>query len=268
MPTLDDYEYQFGDGAYSVKLNKWNPDPGESFWDVEKVQGLDMPPFQQIIQDVDGTHGADVFARYLGPRTIIIDGTLYAFGDMEDQIDLMKDSLIDVDGFAPRNFYFKHPGKDQRYCAGKAIGFDFDIDTGRRTNRCKYQVRIICEDPITYIDNTDLVMVSGVSQSLINVGNIDTFIRIVINGGTLSGTTTITDVTNSKDISFALDMVDGDKIEVDTGKHRIQKNDVDHTDALIDDDWFLNLSHGEAQDISVTWTGTADVTVQHKSGWW
>ena len=269
MPTLDDYEYQFGDIASSVKLNKINAVYPQPIWDVVRVTGLDMPPFRQIVHEIDGQHGADVFARYLGPRTIIVDGVLYALADeIDEQIDQMKDSLFDTINFESQNFYFKHPGIAQRYCAGKAVGFTADVDTGRRTGRCVYQLRILCEDPLTYIQNPLIEIGNGPAEPLINDGNVDTGIKVVFRNGTLSGTTTIRDDTNDVELTFSATATASDRIEVDTRKRRIQKNNNDITGSVIDANWWLNKSKGGAQDIIVTWTGDASVDVLHWSGWW
>lgn len=268
MPTLEDYEYQFGDGEFSVRLNETTDEL--PYWDVYRVGGLDIPSFRTIIQEIDGKHGADVYARFLGPRAIVVEGILLAEADdIETQLDLLKDSLFDIeDGFESRKFYWKHPGVVQRYCTGKTVGFTSDVAVGRRTGKMPFVLSILCEDPITYFDNEDLEMTNATNNQLVNDGNVDTGIRTVFQDGTLSGTTTIKDVTNGDEVTFAVSMIGGDKVEVDTGLRRIQKNNVDVTASVISDEWFLNKSHGENQVIKVTWTGTADVKVQHKSGWW
>lgn len=173
--TTDDYVYVYN-GLTLNPLSTQLP-----FIDITKVSGLDLPDVDAVINDIDGRNGATVYAQYTGVRTISIEGTVYA---LPSNIEVYIDQIITA--FMPRSndlpFYFKHPGVAQRYIKCRPVGIKLDTDTLRRTGQGEIQIQLSAADPLKYIDNTSLVMVSGTAYTVMNAGNATTYPLTTITG--------------------------------------------------------------------------------------
>lgn len=169
-PTLNDYEYQYRDGG-GVKLNTTSTLP---FWDVENVVGVsDFPEVGAIIDDLDGTHGSVIYAKFLTHRVIEITGKLYAdTSAVESQIEALRATLIPDDIEYP--FYFKHPTVVQKQYLCKPFRFVCDVAQGRRVGVAPFQIILLAADPRQYSDETSTALTSGVGTNLTNAGNVFT----------------------------------------------------------------------------------------------
>ncbi len=169
IPVLNDYEYQYMEGG--VLLNNSTSLP---FIDVHNISGLSMPKVDAKTIEYDGRHGGYAYAQYVGMRTIIIDGVLYA---NSNTISATLDTL--TTNFAPKEedfpFFFKEPGIVQRYILCKPIACDYDVDNLRNYGSSKIQIQLSAGDVTKYADKADVTMVPSAQYNFTNIGNLETY---------------------------------------------------------------------------------------------
>jgi hypothetical protein len=126
-----------------------NADVALPFIDVQRVSGLDAPPYRETSRDTEGQDGGSVDAEFMSLRTIVVEGTLYA---AIDSVDATLDAL--KGNFAPsrvsKPFYFKHPNIPQRLVNAKPLGVRYDVDALRRLGSSPIQAQLKAGDPRQY----------------------------------------------------------------------------------------------------------------------
>jgi len=258
-PVLHDYQYQFKDTG--LLLN------GDDlpFFDVEKVSGLDLPDTDPNIDDSDGQHGGTVYVNYVKPRTIVVEGTLYADPTtIETTIDNCIGNFIPDNMLAP--FYFKHPGAVQRYVSGKAVAFKADVDALRRIGRSAFQIQVVAGDPRKYVDNPDAVLVENTLYTPLNLGNTDSYPVFTITGPMTA--ITLTNTSLSRSVTLTTTTVAGDQVIVDFMTRSVKINGIQSSDVITTADWW-EIPAGGGQSISYTVQGgpPESVVVHTKQAW-
>lgn len=261
-PDLDTYEYQFKDNG--VVLN--GPLAFDDAWvDIEKVTGLDMPDVISNSTDLDGMHGGFISAAFVGPRTVVLEGTVYA---PPDQIDEFLDSVIT--NYLPSNtefpFHYRQSGR-QFYIMAKSLGVKFDVDNLRGSGRSPIQIQLICENPIKRVDNPDLTISSvGVGQSLSNHGNVETWPIITAVGPFTQ--LRIDNTTQGKILNLSHDVPSGAPVVIDTRYRSVRLSGAQIAGSITTPNgWFTlqpgvnTIAKGAQAD------GTPVVTVRSYSGW-
>lgn len=176
-PVLADYEYQFKETG--LKLNSGSTLP---FWDVKRVSGLGMAEFDSHIDELDGMHGGQVFAKFAKARTIVVEGVLYA---NPSTIEVTIDAAIA--NYTPDDvnyaFYYKHPGVNQRLVYAKSLGLFCDTDELRRIGAAPFQIQLAAENPVK-LQVQNLGPVAGFTTigTYNNNGNTATFPIFTITG--------------------------------------------------------------------------------------
>jgi hypothetical protein len=169
-PALGIEEYQYLAGGRL--LNGSNA--SLPFIDITSVDGVDAVDPRQSSANREGAHGAYITAEFQGPRTITLEGTLYASpSSLEQELDELKAN------FAPSSldqpFYFGTDNGSTRMVFGKSLGLRYPKTIERGSGKVNFQIQILCQDPRTYTagDVTQQVL-TGVSNVFTVAGNRDT----------------------------------------------------------------------------------------------
>lgn len=267
VPELGNYEYQFVDDA-SVLLN--GPDTSLPFWDVTSVTGLDTPPIEPNTQDKDSGHGAYVYAKSTGARTIIISGTMYADTSLVEQAhDAATEAFFPDDINKP--LYFKHPGVDQRYILCKALGYKSDISTARRTGTGEFQVQLIAEDTRKYVDNADETAQLDSTAIVTNDGFASSHPFFVVTNAASSFTLeNIENITWNELLDLdGLVVNAGQDLLVDTQRRKVTVDGVDMTKFRgPGSKWPMLHKGANTFVVRVVGSESVNYTVQSKSAWW
>jgi len=145
---VDDYTYQHGDTG--ALLNDPN-DVAPPFYDIEKVSGLSDVPIVSEQTDLDGVDGGIVTANFYGPRTVVLEGTLYANAPVSETIiDDMKTTFAPSTDDKP--LHIKPAGVPRRVLLCKVTDFKSDIDNGRARGVIPFQLSLQAGDPRLYSD--------------------------------------------------------------------------------------------------------------------
>lgn len=260
-PTLADYEYQYKDTG--IKLNSGSVLP---FWDVNKVTGLDMPDIDSKIDDIDIQHGGIVYSRYVKPRIIVVEGTLYANpSTIETTLDSAIANFIPDDNDWP--FYFKHPGVARRYVDCKPLAFKFDVETLRRTGACNFQIQLGAQDPLKKIDNADVTLATASTNvTVTNSGNMPTWPVFTVNGP--FSQIRFYNTTTGENINFIRNAVAGDVMVVDFKTRTVLVNGVQNSAIAVPPTWW-DIDAGATVQIRFTLAGgpPTSVVLSTYSGW-
>lgn len=281
-PVLNTYEYQFTDSG--VLLNGSTSLP---FIDVTNVQGLDLPEISAVDSEYDSRHGGYVYAKYVGIRTIVIDGTLYA---NPSTIDTTIETLIA--NFMPRTddapLYFKGAGIAQRYIMCKPIGLKYNLNNLRNYGACDIQIQFKAGDPVKYVDNADTVVTSGVASSILNEGNVETFPSFSFTGAAAEVAIVNTDTGETVTHTYTTDA--DDSLVIDFKTRSCLLNGVKNSSYLTSLGWWslkpgittnfkvlataaeamvnggCESDFGSGYAVGVNWTGTQQSTADKHSG--
>lgn len=259
-PTLGNYEYQLGDTG--IKLNGTSTLP---FFDIDKVAGLDMPKIEVKEDSLDAQHGGVVFGKYFQPRTIIIDGAIYADPTTVDSyIDSLISNYMPSESDTP--FYFKHPGVTQRYVLCRPVGFNYDIERLRAYGKCSAQLQLKAGDPRKYVDNADQVMTVGSNYTPTNTGNMETYPIFVITGAW--STITFTNNTAAKSVVLTDTRVAGDITVINFKDRSVIVNGSRKSSIVSTGNWW-NIPSNNTQTVKYTVTGgpPTSVVMSTKQGW-
>jgi len=244
-PALNDYEYIFGDEGFLLNADEAGYEAALPFFDVEKVTGLDSPPFRSATRDHEGVDGGYIDSEFMTMRTVTVEGTLYAdVNDPETICDQLKADFGPVSTSKP--FYYKHPNKAARVVFGKGQGARFDVDTLRRHGRTPCVLTLVCPDPYIY-DADDIIgegstgsgetghgfdhgyplsfggpSVSLNEVSVFNGGNHRAYPVVTIYGPIDNPSI----IANGKSLSFDLTLGRGDYLRVDLRKRTVVLNDI------------------------------------------
>jgi hypothetical protein len=160
MPTLQLEEYQYTDTGVLL-----NGDASLPFFDVESIDGLDVPDYSSTEHAREGMDGAYIDAPFLRQRTITIEGTAYTEPlRSEEYLDSLKANFAPTRVSKP--FYFQTDA-GQRMAFAKPLGFRYPKNADRRLGIHKIQIQLGCEDPRNYTPG--LVSSSTTLQS-VNTG--------------------------------------------------------------------------------------------------
>jgi hypothetical protein len=230
VPPTDDYTYTYDKAGTGTNLLELNPvSEALPFWDVHKMQGLDLPDFNPILDEIQGQHGGNVRVKWLGIRILIAEGTLYANpATIDTEVERVKAIMLpELDNFS-RKWWFKHPGASAKYINVKPIGFKYDVEAGRRTGRMPYQLQWAADDPRMHIDATTLVLADNVSQNANNTGPVASFPTVTITGTSLVNATIVNN-TQSKTLTLTRTGVGTETWEVNFGLRRVRVNGSEST---------------------------------------
>ena len=281
-PTLGVYEWQYKDDGFRLNGSTALP-----FIDVSKVQGLDMPDIEEATSNYDARHGGYGYARFVGLRTIIITGTLYAAAASVDTVlDTLKSNFMPSDTEYP--FYLRGAGPAQRYIMCKSLGIKYDIDRLRSIGSSPIQIQLLAGDVTQYIDNNDVTVTSGNSGTVTNDGNLTTYPVIELTGAatriqltkvSTGETVTLTYTTDADDV-VVIDfntrscMINGEKNStyltslgwwgLDPGVATTFRVSAISTDLMTNGSCEANFGAGYA--VGANWEGTQQFTGEKHDG--
>lgn len=157
---LEDYEFKFGHEGLVLNNGAATALPGSPLWDIQKVEGLDLPDVKTSDKEFDGIDGGVLDATNIGMRTIRLEGILYAHEDdsLESYLDQLKANYAPVPRDSSGEFYdpnqkpffFKVPGLPERFAFAKPIGCTYSWDGNRRFNSTAFQVMLQCQVPTLF----------------------------------------------------------------------------------------------------------------------
>ena len=244
-PVLDEWEFQLADDGQLMG--------GGLTYDVDTVDGLDMPEFRVIEQDRDGSDGSYVFAGFTKSRSVAINGFIrFDESDPFTTIDALKANWQPTTTALP--LYFRPRGRTQRVVFGYPLGIRYTLDNQFNHGYVPFQAQLLCEDPRIY-DSSALKIgpvglasttggrvypkiyphaygttATGGTFSVTNQGNTYAFPTILIDG---AGTTPIiTNVTLSTTMRFNIVLALGDQLTIDTALRTVKFNGADRIDVL------------------------------------
>jgi hypothetical protein len=285
MP-LDDYTFKLGDSGVVL-----NDDPALPFVDIEKVTGLDSPPFRETTREHEGVDGGFLDAEFERGRDIILEGVVYADETgtgVETFMDSIKFNYAPVT--APIPFYFKAPGVEERLVFVKSRGVSYDWDQLRRLGMARIQFKMFGEDPRIYtsVEETLDIPFSGFTGSGFSFSLAFSFgfgAAVLPPGGTVTnsgnrpapaiitidGPVTDPRITNDTlglTLSFVITLSGTDSLVIDLGSRTAILNGTTNVrGTLIDPTWWL-LAPG---DNSITYTagsGTgSNLNITFRSAW-
>jgi hypothetical protein len=144
MALTDELSFRLGDTGVIL-----NTDAGFPFVDIDSVKGLDSAPFRMTQRDHEGDDGGYIDAEFEKGRDIVLSGTAYTdTALMEQYLDSLKYNWAPSTSLIP--FYFKSPGRPERFLYVKPLGVRYDWDTMRRLGQAAVQFSAFAEDPRIY----------------------------------------------------------------------------------------------------------------------
>lgn len=281
--TIDDYEFQLT--STGVLLNS---DVIFPFVDINRVTGLDSPPFRETTRDHEGADGGFLDAEFESGRDVILEGILYADATtMEAYLDDIKENYAPVTDPIP--FYIKPPGVDERVIFVKSRGARYDWATLRRLGMTEIQFLLYAEDPRIYdnvLMNTvipfggqattgfgfdfgfDLSFGASVPPDgafIINSGNRPTPLIFTISGPVVDPR--IINDAESKSMNFSITLGASDVLVIDTSNKTVLLNgSTNRRNALLTQDWFfLNVGSTFIRFGGASGTGT--LSVSYRNAW-
>jgi hypothetical protein len=282
---LSDYQFQLN--TTGVLLN--GNDTVVPYVDIEKVVGLDSPPFRETIRDHEGTDGGFMDAEFEKGREIVLDGTAFCLvSNVEPYLDLIKANYAPVT--SPIPFYFKSTGVDERVIFVKPRGVRFDWETVRRIGMTAIQFMMYAEDPRIYTNTLNSTTINyggdtgigfsfsfsfsfdfggGSTPSGANVtnnGNRATPVVLTITGPVINPV--IFNNTTGNVLRFTIELTALDTLTINTGNRTVYLNgNINRRSTLTLPDWFL-LTPGINQISYGGLTGTGStLNLQFRDAW-
>ncbi|HVI77456.1 MAG TPA: hypothetical protein VM715_04720 [Candidatus Acidoferrum sp.] len=291
-PTLQDWQYQLKDTADGGVL--LNGPASADFFDVTNIEGMSMADTRVVTVDRDGAHGSYQYAKYLQPKTIVIDMMAYVVNGpgIIPLLDRLAANFEPDDNDYP--FYTKPSGAEARVVFGKPLGIKYNHVSGGDEggpNKRKVQAQILCEDPRHYsttvvtqtIQFPDIVgsgfhfpitfpwtfggQVVGGSAVINNAGSIESEPVIVLRNRWANAM--IINAATAQSLYLPISTNPGDIIVVDCGALTVTKNGADISNKVVDTGGFIFLAKGD-NNISVTATSadaSAAVDFKYRSAW-
>lgn len=281
-PVLNPYEYQYMDGG--VLLNGSTSLP---FIDITKVDGLDLPDIDAATVEYDGRHGGFVYARFVGARTIVLDGTLYANpASIDTTLDAIRNNFMPRVNDAP--FYFRGAGPAQRYIMAKPVGLNYDITQLRNYGACAVQFQLKAGDPISYVNKADQAITSGTAYTITNNGSTTTYPVVTVTGG--FSEISFVKISTGETVTFTYATDADDVLELDFAKRSAKLNGVNAAGYITSLGWWgfdpsiatefrmiatsANLMTNPGAEavyttgyaVGANWTGTQQSTTEKRSG--
>jgi hypothetical protein len=282
---LSDYQFQLNDTGVLLNGN----DSATPFVDVERVAGLDSPPFRETVRDHEGVDGGFIDAEFEKGREIVIEGTAYCdISSVEPFIDDLKANYAPVT--TPIPLYFKSSGVDERVIFVKPRGARFDWETMRRLGMTAIQFLMYAEDPriytnslssttINYGGDTGIGFAFSVAFSLdfgggatpgganvTNDGNRPSPCVLTITGPVINPV--IYNNTTGNVIRFTIELAAMDTLTIDTGNRTVYLNgSINRRNTMTNPDWFFIIP-GVNQILYGGLTGTGStLNVAFRSAW-
>lgn len=264
---LNPEEMRFGQAGYLL-----NGSAGSlPFVDLQVIDGLDSSPVRVSVANREGMHGGLVTSEFEEPRTVTLEGILYASPTaLDTELDKLKKNFAPT--FHNVGLYFKTDDGLVRHVMGKSQGLRYRKERDRSIGIVKFQVQIVCEDPRIY---------QGTAYSLVTCPalNITAF---TLSGNrespplfTMKADSAIT-AGNAKFVlttpagfhtyTYTGAMASGDVIELDTEARTAILNGVTNvrSSILLDPSWaYLYAGSNDVQPLVSGLT----VDVKYKSAW-
>jgi hypothetical protein len=280
-PTLDEWTFQLGDTGQLMG--------GGLTYDIESVDGLDMPEFRVIENDRDGSDGSYVFAGFTKSRSVAISGFIrFDPSDPFTTIDALKANWQPSTTALP--LYFRPRGRPQRVVFGYPLGVRYPLNADFNAGYVSFQAQMLCEDPRIY-DSSALkigpvglpstiggrsypkiyphaygTVSTGGTLTVTNQGNTYSFPTILIDGP--ATTPILQNVTLSTTMRFNIVLGSTDQLVIDTALRTVKFNGADRIDILQGVD-FIKLAAG-ANDFVFTaqnFTSGGQVTVLFRNAY-
>lgn len=235
---------------------------GLPFMDVTKVRGLDSAEYRTTSREWEGNDGAFMDAEFERGRNIILEGDIYdATGHVEEYLDTLKANYAPSSSLV--QFFFKAPGRAERFLWVKPLGLKYDWDAPRRTGVISVQIQMFAEDPRIYdaaLQSRSVIMgatvytgfgfsfafpfgfggTSSTSDGVIvtNSGNRPTPAIFTINGPVVNPR--ILNDTTGDEMIFTITLLAGETLVVDTKYKTVRLNGVTNRRGTLQmPTWFL-----------------------------
>jgi hypothetical protein len=289
-PSLDDYQYQFTDTGIVIDPNTQDPETS-ALWDLERIEGLDMPEIRLQEQDRDGAHGSFAFAKYTRSRAITITGAVRVPEEsgVEEYLDSLKVNYAPSEN--PLPFYYKHPNVAQKVINCNSLGVRYPVDIAWNIRYVPFQILLIAEDPRAYgpeitVGPVGLPVTSGGMSwpmtfnfgpttaqvgghmDCYNSGNSEAYPVITINDAVQSPR--IKNLTTGNELTVDYTLKDGDQLVLDTRTRTLYLNGGDRTDLVSQfvNKWpLLAVGENTLQFHATAYSATADATTKYRSVW-
>lgn len=261
--------------------------PGTPFVDIDKVVGLDSPPFRETIRDHEGTDGGFIDAEFERGRDIILEGMIYlnSLGE-EGYLDTLKENF--APRTAPVSFVFKPPGVNERVIFVKPRGVRYDWESVRRVGMTPAQFMMYAEDPRIY-DNTLLstvitygglattgfgfnfgfnlsfgVVVPPSGATITNNGNRPMPAIMTVAGPVLNPR--IINTTDSKTLNFEVNVPSGSNLVIDLLNRTVKLDGANARSKLTTPQWWL-FAKGSTNLLFGGTSGSGTLTVAYRYPW-
>ncbi len=195
-PTVQLDDYTFAIREAGPLLN--NPNNALPLYDIDTVEGLDDSNIVSQTENLDGSDGSYVSAKFASGKTIVLGGTIYgSLPFNETLIDNIK--LAAAPAFTGCPFIFKLPNTNPRYMTTYPIACKVAIDRNRSIGQVPFQIQLQTPDSRSY-DSLNAVVTNtkvgtSFSATVILGGNHEMFPIIYFNilpeDGTVNTTTNI-----------------------------------------------------------------------------
>lgn len=262
--------------------------PNSSFVDIDKVSGLDSPPFRTTQRDHEGTDGGFMDAEFETGRDISLEGTVYGQGNLEPYLDSLKANWAPSSVLIP--FYFMTEQAQRRVLYIKPLGCNYDWDLSRRLGITPVKFVGYAEDPRIYDDfvNSATFLVGATittgfgfnlgfnfgfggssssvdGQYLTNLGNRPTPATLTFTGP-LDTPIVINDTTGDS-LQFNIVLTASDVLVVDLLYRTVTLNDsANRRGTLVTPNWFL-LAPGQNFLRFRAASGSGSLQIDYRNAW-
>jgi tail protein len=256
MP-LADLTFKLGDNGFVL-----NSDISLPFVDIDRVSGLDSPPFRETVRDHEGTDGGYLDAEFEKGRDLSLEGTAYCdVNNVETFLDTIKANYAPVRNPVP--FYVKADGSvAERVLFVKPRGVRYDWDLLRRTGQTPIQFLLYAEDPRIYTNVLQTIPVPFGGLATTGFGfsfgfNLSFGATVPATGATITVggnrpapavlhivgpivDPRIINETDSKTLAFVITLSASDTLDIDLANRTVVLNgNVNRRNTLQTPDWFL-----------------------------
>jgi hypothetical protein len=128
---------------------------------VDTVDGLGSPNIRVSTNPKLSAHGALVYARFLDPRTLVFQGTIFGASDSvkRDQIQQIDLAFTPSDVDAP--LYFKMGDGNLRFVNCRPTRFAYDGDSGLARGVVNWAAEFIAGDPRIYDSTQQIISIES-----------------------------------------------------------------------------------------------------------
>lgn len=223
------------------------------------IEGFAPPDSREDVSDKAIDHGAYVYAQYLQPRRItlqgfVIDNSPAAF---QTKLDALVAAFYPVTAILP--MVRKVPGRIQErvYCVPTKRNYNINLDFS--LGYTEWAVQLIAGDPRIYDDAESTLAGSGAA---VNAGNFPTEPSVTITGA--ANNPTITNVTTGEMLKVNVVMGAGDELLIDFAQRTIKLNGVTAYGSMDLASVWWDLEPGNND---ITYAGGGAMTMRWRSAW-